>query len=54
MLGMPAACMKRCMPRKGALPGPADENVRPPGVDFARAMNSFTEFTGSFGVTIMW
>jgi hypothetical protein len=41
------------MPRNGALPGPADENVRPPEVDFARSINSFTDFTGSFGVTIM-
>ena len=37
----PDACMKRCMPRNGALPGPAEEKVSPPGVDFARSMKSF-------------
>ena len=49
MFVMPAACMKRCMPRNGALPGPADEKVSPPEVDFARSMNSFTVFTGKVG-----
>ena len=45
--------MKRCMPRNGALPGPADEKVSPSGFDFARSMNSLTVFAGSAGVTIM-
>ena len=49
MLLMPEACMKRCIPRNGALPGPAEEKVSP-GVDFANSINSFTVFAGSFGM----